>query len=226
MKAKFGAIVTEGRGKAGGHVFTRNRQGMAMRTKVTPINRATTSQQAIKNRLSNVSDDWRTLTDAQRAAWESAASDAKRTNIFGDQYTSTGKNYYAYINGNLLIAGQAVVSSPPANTPATALTSVSLASNTTAAQTVGYAPTPVTAGHTLVIEATRPLSAGVGFAKNQFRILTTVAAAAASPADTFTAYQTKFGTPVAGKRIFVRAYTINNTSGNRSLPLQTSGVTA
>jgi hypothetical protein len=225
MKGKFGMIIVDGRGKLGGHVLTKNRQGAAARTKVTPINRRSNSQQNARSTFTNLSQDWRDLSQADRDAWNSAAGDFKKTNIFGDSYSPTGKNLYAIVNSNLLAAGQATVTVPPAAESPTAVTSFSVASNTTAAQTLAYVPTPVAADNTLIIEATRPLSAGVGAAGAQYRKIGTVAAAAASPFNSFAAYTAVFGTPVAGKKIFFRCTPINNNSGMKGIPMQASSVT-
>lgn len=226
MKAKFGAIVVDGRGKAGGHVFTKNRQGAAMRTKVTPINRRTNSQQTAKVTLADLSDNWKALTQAQRDTWDNASQDVTRRNIFGDGYHPTGKNLYMIINQGLALAGVAAVTSPPATTPATALTAFAVGTNTTAAQTLTFTATPVPAGMMVQVQGTRPLSAGSNAPSGKFRNFTTVVAAATSPLNSFAAYQTKFGTPISGKKIFFRAFVVNITTGARSLPLQASGITA
>lgn len=226
MKGKWGALLVDGRGKVGGHVLTKNRQGAAMRTKVTPSNPQSTAQVLARNSLSAFSQGWRDLTPAERLSWESASQDVNRQNIFGDSYNPTGKNLYTLTNINLALAGSAAVTEPPAFEAASNLTALALASNTTAAQTVSFAPTPVPADNILIIEATRPLSAGTTVPGKQFRKVTTVAAAATSPANTFAAYVAKFGTPITGKKIFIRAYTINLNSGQRSLPLQASSITS
>lgn len=226
MKAKFGAIVVDGRGKAGGHVFTKNRQGSAMRTKVTPINRRTNSQQLAKVTFSDISDNWKSLTQAQRDSWDNASQDVSRRTIFGDSYHPTGKNLYMIINQGLTLAGSPTVDDVPATTPATALTALGVASNTDAAQTLSFAPSPVPADMIVIVQATRPLSAGSNAPSGKFRDFTTIAAAGTTPANTFAAYVAKFGTPVTGKKIFFRAYVINALTGQRSLPLQASSITA
>lgn len=225
-KIKFGAIVVDGRGKIGGHVMTKNRQGSALRTKVTPTNRKTNTQQGSKNRLANLSDNWRALTDAQRQAWDAAAQDVKKSNIFGDSYSPTGKNLYMIVNQNLVLAGSAAVSAPPAVTPATALTSLTVSDFASGALEFAFAPSPVPASHVLRVEATRPLSPGVNAAGSQFRFVKNIAASQTTPQDIATEYEAIFGTIPVGKRIFIRAYTINTTSGARSLPLQISEVTS
>jgi hypothetical protein len=218
MKAKFGAIVVDGRGKLNGHVFTKNRQGSAMRGKVTPINRRSLTQQTARNLFASISQAWRGLTAAQRAAWESAAQDFSKHNIFGDGYKPTGKNLHMLINRNLQVAGSATVSSPPAATAPGALTSAALATMSTTVMTVSFAPTPVPANNALIIEATRPLSPGVSFVKSQFRYIALVAAAATSPANTFSAYTGVFGTPVATKFVYIRVTPVHTVSGIKGIP--------
>jgi hypothetical protein len=84
MKMKFGAFVVAGSGKIGGHVASRNRSGAFLRTKVTPTNPQTGAQNAVRSLLASLSSAWRSLTGAQRAAWNGAVSAFPRTNVFGD----------------------------------------------------------------------------------------------------------------------------------------------
>jgi len=226
MKAKFGAIVVDGRGKLGGHVMTKNRQGAAMRTKVTPINRRSNTQQNARSSFTNLSQDWRDLSQAQRDSWNSAAGDFKKTNIFGDSYSPTGKNLYAIVNSNLLAVGSATVTTPPTATSPVAITSFAVGTNTAIAQTVTFAPSPVGANNAWILEATRPLSAGVGAAGAQYRKIAVIDAAETTPYDSFSDYTVVFGTPVAGKKIFFRVTPIQKVSGVKGIPMQASGTTA
>jgi hypothetical protein len=225
-KTKMGMWMTDARGKSGGHVITKNRQGQAVRTKVTPVNRRSNSQQNARSRFTGFSQAWAGLTATQRSAWNNAAVDAKRTNIFGDSYSPTGKNYYMIVNQNLALISIASVSSPPTQSSPTNLTSLTVGTNTSAAQTLVFAASPVAAGTKLLIQATRPLSAGVDSAGAQYRDIKIVAAAATTPIDSFTSYTAVFGTPVVGKKIFFRAIPIDSSSGTRGTALQASGITA
>lgn len=92
MKIKFGALVTDGRGKLGGHVASKNRSGNYLRTKVTPSNPQTAAQQATRAVLGSLSTAWSGLTLAQRNSFNSAVGDWSGTNIFGDIKNPTGKN--------------------------------------------------------------------------------------------------------------------------------------
>ena len=97
MKIKWGALVTDGRGKIGGQVASRNRSGAYMRNKVTPVNPQTDAQQRSRSILASFSEGWRGLTEAQRAAWNAAVSQFETTDVFGDTIQPTGKNLYTHI---------------------------------------------------------------------------------------------------------------------------------
>jgi len=226
MKAKFGMMIVDGRGKLGGHVMTKSRQGSTVRTKVTPINRRTNSQSARRSTFTSNSQAWRALTAAQITAWNAAGNDFKKTNIFGDQYAPTGKNLYSILNNTLALLGVAAISNPPLPVAVPALTSLTSGSLSSAAMTVTFAPTPVAANFELVIQATRGVSPGTSFAKNQFRFITAVDAAGTSPANVFAAYQNVFGTPVTGKKVFVRAFFVSKITGQRGVALQYSAIVA
>ena len=101
MKAKFGAIVVDGRGKIGGHVASKNRSGSYFRTKVTPVNPQSARQSAVRATLSSFSASWRGLNQNRRDAWNSAVGSFTKTNVFGDTVTPTGKNLYTALNANL-----------------------------------------------------------------------------------------------------------------------------
>jgi len=225
-KVKFGMYIVDGRGKQGGHVMTKNRQGAAVRTKVTPINRRSTSQQNQRASFTLRSQAWRSLTQAQRDAWSSAAPDFVKHNIFGDSYSPTGKNLHMLINQNLILVGAAAVSSPPVATAPTSLTSMTIGTNTNAAQTIVFAASPVAANNAVLLYATRPLSAGIGSAGARYRLVAVMDAAETTPYDSFAEYEAKFGTPITGKKIFYKAVTIQKVSGIRSGSLSDDSITA
>jgi hypothetical protein len=113
MKMKFGALVVAGSGKIGGQVASRNRAGAYLRTKSTPINPQTASQSAVRSRLASISQSWRDLTAAQRAAWNGSVSNFQKTDVFGDLRNPTGFNLYQRLNNNLVTIGKTEIQVPP-----------------------------------------------------------------------------------------------------------------
>lgn len=229
MKIKFGAIVTDGRGKIGGHVASKNRAGAYLRTKVTPTNPNTTAQTTVRNRLSGLSSAWRSLTAAQRAAWNSAVQDFSKTDIFGDIKVPTGFNLYQRLNNNLLTCGEAVIDVPPEVIAVDSFTSIVLtAEDDTDEELLSLAITPaVEADHLVKVYATPPMSAGKSFVKSEYRLIEILANSATSPANLLASYQAVFGsTGAAGQKIFVKVVQMEEKSGITGIALETSAIVA
>lgn len=93
-----------------------------------------------------------------------------------------------------------------------------------AALSIAYTPTPIGAGEKLAIFASPMVSAGINFLPaSRYKLLTVTAAAAASPANVLAAYEARFGSIIAGQKIFFRLIVINS-DGFASSVKQTSVV--
>ena len=226
MKAKFGMVVVAGSGKIGGHVASRNRAGAYFRTKVTPVNPQSTAQLLVRNRLGTRSQAWRGLTDPQRAAWNAAVSSFAKTDIFGDLKNPSGFNLYQALNNNLVTVGAAAITLPPAvgSVLFVNITSITPAAGTGLIPMVLSAAVP--AGTAVKVFATAPQSPGVSFVKSEYRLITTLPAATATPVALGTVYVTKFGNWLVGQKIFFKLVFVNTTTGQQSLPLQLATISA
>jgi hypothetical protein len=224
MKAKFGAIVVAGSGKIGGHVLSRNRYGAYMRTKVTPVNPSTTAQVAVRNRLGSLSSAWRSLTPAQRAAWNGAVLDFKRTDVFGDIKSPSGFNLFQRLNNNIVTVGGAQINTPPAvGEAAQVLIGAFVATFTLTVLTLALSGA-VPAGSEVKVFMTPMLSPGIDFVKSEYRITEIVANGTASPLNLAAAYATKFGALVAGQKVFVKIVFTDPLTGIESLPQEASAI--
>ncbi len=200
MKAKFGAIVVAGSGKVGGHVFSKNRGGAYMRTKVTPSNPNTVAQQNVRAVLSSLSQSWSSLSDAERLAWQGAVTDWSSTDIFGDIKNPSGINLYVRLNSVLLNSGQATISVPPLKLEmpyteiATAIFDVSSSTLVVTLADTAYD------GVEVAVSATPVLSNGVSFVKSQYRRIGTVTGATGT-ISVGPEYIAKFGIPTIGGNV-------------------------
>lgn len=188
-------------GSLAGQTSSRNRYGQYRRTRATPVNPNSTFQSGARSRLSGLAETWDTLTDVQRAGWRSLGMQMVRTDSLGQQYDLTGLQAYTSVNSLNLAAGNASVAAAPAlGTPGT-ITTITI-TLTAAAFSIAYTATPLGAGERMFTFASPQRSAGRSF-EADYRLIAVSAAAAASPANIFTAYTTRFGTPVVGNKIFV-----------------------
>jgi hypothetical protein len=203
-----------------GMTASRNRFGQYMRTRASPVQPRTPTQLNQRARMTTNAAAWRGLTDAQRAGWLDLGLSISRTDSLGQSYTLNGFMAYCSVNNNKLDAGDSAVSDAPAIvTPADLISATVTLS--AAAFSVAYTATPLGAAVRLQAFVSPQRSAGVKF-NGDYRLLTTSAAAAASPLVLTTLYTAKFGVPVVGNRIFLSLVTYSG--GFKGSPFNVSQV--
>lgn len=112
---KMGALSQDVRGSLNGTVFSRNRGGAYVRTKVSPVQPITTHNGLSRQIFGSLSQRWSNhLTDAQRAAWEAFSAVHTFVNIFGDAITLGGIAFYQAANKRVLQVGGDPIDDAPA----------------------------------------------------------------------------------------------------------------
>jgi len=188
-------------GSVAGQTSSRNRFGQYRRTRATPVNPNTGFQGVVRARLAVNAAAWRALTGAQRAAWGSLGTMITRTDALGQVYGLTGFQAYLSVNNNNLAAGNAVVPDAPLLLTPAAISTATV-TLTSAAFSIAFTTTPLGAGERLFAYTSMQRSAGRGF-EGDMRLVAISAAALASPMDIHAAYLARFGTRIAGQRIFI-----------------------
>lgn len=212
MKIKFGMMITDGRGKLGGQVASKNRSGSYIRTKVTPVNPSTSFQSVVRQRLASLSKEWGKLDEDQRIAWNESANSGQwnKTDIFGDARRPTGKNLFTGINLVSLETTNTLLLRVPrkANFSQFEIAQPLIVIDDDISIDVNVAEAPEI-GTRWQIEATVPVSPGRYYLKNLFRFVdaTNVVAEGASELNITFAYNDRFGalrTEDKGKRVGIR----------------------
>ena len=207
-------------GKLNGTVFAKNRGGAYMRTKVSPVNARTAAQLQARNLLSGYSQAWRNLTQTQRDSWNAASSDWSLATVFAQGATATGHGLFVTLNTNTNLAGGSSLTLPPNKVGATPIQGFySIGAVVDGAITLDMLPATVPADHTMYIESTQGMSAGISNANSKFRFVGILNAGAATDEDLAGDYTTKFGAVTAGQKIFFRIKFINKITGEVSLPV-------
>ena len=217
-RIKFGMMMTDARGKLGGHVFTKAKSGATIRTKVTPLNPKTSAQSEARSALGANSQAWRVLTETQRLAWNSAAQEVSKTNAFGDTYFPSGKNYFTAVNNNIRNVGGEVLVNPPALVQMPGLTSVEVSFDLLAEQ-LDIAPNYIgdDTNIVLVCNATSGQSAGRYNFSGKYRKFDGYALSGL-PTDTlvYDSYVSKFGVPSEGQKVSFEFYLVSGVTGQVS----------
>lgn len=222
-----GAIVSEIRGTIAATTHSRNRGKAIMRNRVTPINRRSPGQSSRRQRLASFASQFRGLTQAQIAGWNSAALNFPRQDNLGQTIYLTGEQLFCQLNINLqLIGASAITDAPaPSSFEVLALGTIVLEDDNT--MTVAFTPTPVPTGFNLVVRATAPKSAGRSFVSpSEFRYIQNVAPAGTSPVDISTAYQAVWGSlaNAVGQKVFIEIFLIDAATGQAGQKVRTSHI--
>lgn len=215
---KFGAIVVDGSGKLGGHVFSKNRGGNYLRTKTTPVNPQTAAQTEVRSIFAQISSQWSGLSEAQLQSWEDRQAEYARTNIFGDLKNPNGKALFQRLNQNLLLAGKPILQVCPSSTSVISPNISAIGAKASApGNSVDYDNDA--SGMEIIISATPPVSAGTSYVKNKLRIIQYAAGAdgtgSAVSVDFTNSYSAKFGALAQNQIIYVKVQSMN-ANGQKS----------
>lgn len=224
---KFGAGVSEMRGKEGGVIYSRNAFGSYIKTKVSPVNPNSLKQQAVRSLMGNLAQLWATLTAGEQAAWETLGAQVTRINRFGDSLTYTGFSLFMRLNRNLSNLGVSAITVAPSlvTMPDLAIASLTVALTGTS-MSLAFSPSTPGATFTLVVYVTPLIYTGRKFVKNFYRLVGFYANPA-SPKNVYAEWTAYFGTVlVPGTKVFLKAKIIENTTGWDSVPQVISAVVA
>lgn len=223
-KVLFGAGTVDQRNKINGWVYSRNRYGSYIRTKVTPVNPQTSFQQNVRQRLGNLSSSWRGLTQAQRSAWKEAAPSFPVIDVFGQSQTLAANVLYIRLNQNLLNIAESTIDTPPLPVAIPDLFAESLtADSATPSLSLEISEDAVPAGFSLAIYATGNVGPGISYVKNRLKYIGT-ATATTGAVDILSIWQNRFGTMVAGQKIVVRCRLISTTTGQAGIASQAEAI--
>jgi hypothetical protein len=211
---KFGPAVANASGSIGGTVFSHNRGGSYIRTRVVPVKVENMFTMAARDAMATVSRLWAGLTADQREAWREYSTAVPSINRLGESKTLGGHVAFNKINARLIQQGAATLDLPPVLGPPDPLSTLSVdvdVSDGTA--DVTFAPTPLPANTALWLWCAPVPSAGVNYVANRWRLVYKSAAAAATGMDIQGNLNDRFGSIQAGQVLYFRGQTISTVTG-------------
>ncbi len=217
-KIKFSALVSDVRNSLNGSTFARNRGGNYFRNKTTPINRQTDAQMVLRNAFGNIAQAWQGLTESERQTWNDAVPDFSYQDQFGDTRNLSGAQLHQKLNQNLAVVGVAPITTAPIKVPVFQIGSASVVTSAaTQDMDLTISPSPIPAGISIVVQATRPVSAGRSFLKNEYRTIHVITGGGAVTALDISAFwAARFATYTAGQRIGFRLWCVDTATGLKS----------
>lgn len=110
---KLGALVSDIRGKLGGHIFSKNKSGLYLSTKYKPKQTKSARQSEIRNFYRIVAQLWRNLTEEQRQDWNVQQANFKFVDRWGGSRVYSGFWLFMQLNLNLVNSDQNFVFDVP-----------------------------------------------------------------------------------------------------------------
>ena len=176
-RIKLGALVQDVRGSLNGNVFSRNRGGAYVRSKVSPLQPISQWTAQVRSIFKSTSQAWgNELTDGQRAGWESFAAVHPITNVFGDAIILAGVALFQQVNSRLTLCGQARVTTAPSswNVEDPGICVVDCQEAGDALSMVVTAGRALSAAEGLFVLCSQPLQPGRAVQTNDYRVINAV----------------------------------------------------
>ena len=219
-KVKFSLAVSEIRNKVGSVVYSRNRHGNYVRDYVIPTNPNTIYQQEQRDRFKDAAEAWGLLTTQQRTDWANAAKLYAKEDIFANQYSSHGFNFFVQVNTSRLLVGSSISTTPVVFSRIPLFGQMVVESFwLSGIVNISLANSTLTSSQAVVISATPALSSAVNYFANKLSVIKVVNNATTLPVNIYTEYLAKFGTPAINSKIGLSVYVVDKTTGQRSVPV-------
>jgi len=214
-------MMTDARGKLGGQVFSKNRGGSFVRTKVTPANPQTSSQSLARSRFALLNNRWNELTEEQRIAWNAIVGEYSRTDIFGDLRNPTGKNLFVGLNSNLIMTLQDVREDP--TSPVALYDCVGATLGNVTNEEIVLNGAPVIDDQVYMVQSTSCVSAGIFNFTGKYKNIGIIGGSATAQ-DLINEFLVKYGIPIAGRKIAFNIKAISTITGQASSGVKLSAV--
>lgn len=220
-KIDFGDLITQMRGSSGGSTYSQNMYGPYRKNRVSGLNPDTAAQSVVRARFAAITQAWRELTDAQRAEWYAHTSAFPFYDSLGRQRFYTAPALFVKLNISVQAAdpAQAIFETPPQPTEVIAPRLETLTAWISEEALVAFdavISAALTTHNRLIIYATQGLSAGITRPRltlfRQIYVATDSDSTTISLTDSYTAI---WGTPLIGEKVFIRAETVQMSSGQR-----------
>lgn len=218
MKIKFGSIVTDGSGKLGGHVYSKNRGGNYVRTNKVPSNPRTAAQILARSRFGQASSGWKSLTELQRKLWEDFAQNNPYTDSLGDLRHLSSSSAYTRSQTNLLNVGKPTILVPSVVQESVHFTAFG-AQLDIGEEDISFIITFTgvddsdKGGAKLLLHASPGFPPSQKYAANKMRVVSSIDITSTNNAmslDVSTAYTDRFGIPSEGSRVAWRLELIDS----------------
>jgi hypothetical protein len=225
MKAILSGLVSDCNGKLGDIVACHNHYGLFFRTRIDTPPNYSPYWIAIRDKTISLSQEWRTLAQSVRDAWNEGAKLFRRSDYLGQPYYQTGLNFYVGNNLNRWFCGESTSYVPPAPIAVPLFQSLSLAADSGTPDKLLIFSPAISSSYKIKLFVSQPLNAGRNKAFHYYRLLKMLDDSFASGDSIESDFVTRFGVSgSAGEKIFVKSIFVHKASGLVGQPIYCSSI--
>lgn len=235
-RIKFGAVVTGASGKIGGHVFSNSMGGATLSTKSNKgkgrLHSANSFNSSSNLRsiqgavtMTGLAQQWRTLTNNQRLAWQNAAQNFPQVGKMGDTIFLRG--YHLFIKTNVLYSQTFgnVLDLPPTAGLAGVAGVFSASASFSGDITIGWSA-DWGVNYALIVSASMSVSIGLGTSVNKIKQVVTIADGTDFSQVITNEYKAVYGDISVGAKLFFSFQLISELDATLSIPVVISCIVA
>lgn len=220
---KYGAIVTDIKGKIGGIVFQGGKQGPVAKLDAIADSAKLTKADAgrVINTLpltASIAGAWRQLSDIQRASWVTGAVNYPAYNKFGTAYTPSGFQVFMTLNFQIVAMAGSLLTECPVPVTVPDLIDYNIGWTPSTSINLVFAMTPP-ADCMLRIEATQPMSLGRAPKNSFYKVIDQLDNTITSPHNLFTKYVAVYGAVPANAVLYFRLMNVSTLTGQKGVPM-------
>ncbi len=218
---KFGAILTDAVGKVGGVTFQRGPGSSRVRADSHKKTKVTTSSNLILNQFNYLSNYWSSgLSTSQRAGWLNFALEHPIKNSFGDVRALSAQGAFIKQNRLVLWTGQPLIADAPILIPFPNEIIFDSYNMKITPFRVNFQlkPAPFPPGFRVFGYSTGSRPPGISKDYRHGLYLVEKKTGAGRRGINYPAeYESKYGFPIAGQRLYFKAFCLNDTTGQIQL---------
>ena len=214
MKTFFGSIITEGSGKIGGNVISKNRYGLFVKQNHTPVNPKSSRQLIVRSNFNVVVKFWESLSDSDRLLWNRRVSDFPYSDKFGETRYLSGYGLFVKLNMVRVNLGQSIITTPPVKPYFPLWSLVDILAYSNCNRIFLFVTPSLPAGFQLQIYASPQVVSSINYMHWDYKLIASLSTGQNYPIDIFSYYNSIFSASLqTGNCIFFKIRVLSSASG-------------
>jgi hypothetical protein len=225
---QFGAIVTNAKGKVGGHYLSNSLGGPVILSNPkhnkgagakgsASLSGSAYNRSQVSTILLIVVKSWKNVSAANKLAWASAAPNFPTVNKLGQPVKPSAYHCYVHINYGYYLVHDSLLSAPPAVTVGVLPPAFTITGLSSSAQTINISPA-IPTGYQCYLRATRSMSPGAKPTSSDFTTIDYFSSSTTGSQTVTTQYTARFGAPITGNMVWFEMVLLSLVNSTKTLP--------